>query len=356
MCASVMKDYADTVGAKFVDVKDISTQDHEQLEEQHLWFACDNPPFKGTQANANFAENRAIVYSDDKKFFMWINDDDHVKVARTSEGFNLVDDFNTVSNTLAKLEEQEAFEKNDKLGYLTTKAFDLGAGMRATVQCRLPRAGHWGKADEKVDEINEKHNAIVSNIRNADGSKTEFFEVTNGYQLGRSEAEQIQAVLDAVNDLLDLELSLPEAPKGVLVGKHLNNYLDLGDELPQFPDGTKSLLSKHLTQQVWDELHEATDNIGFAFKHAIFTGCKNVDSGIGVYAGSADSYRAFAPLLDKIIEDYHGHGRDDKHIFDMDYNNLNCPPFPEDEDAMILSTRIRVARNLEGFPFGGAIQ
>ena len=247
MCASVMKDYADTVGAKFVDVKDISTQDHEQLEEQHLWFACDNPPFKGTQANANFAENRAIVYSDDKKFFMWINDDDHVKVARTSEGFNLVDDFNTVSNTLAKLEEQEAFEKNDKLGYLTTKAFDLGAGMRATVQCRLPRAGHWGKADEKVDEINEKHNAIVSNIRNADGSKTEFFEVTNGYQLGRSEAEQIQAVLDAVNDLLDLELSLPEAPKGVLVGKHLNNYLDLGDELPQFPDGTKSLLSKHLT-------------------------------------------------------------------------------------------------------------
>ena len=150
--------------------------------------------------------------------------------------------------------------------------------MRATVQCRLPRAGHWGKADEKVDEINEKHNAIVSNIRNADGSKTEFFEVTNGYQLGRSEAEQIQAVLDAVNDLLDLELSLPEAPKGVLVGKHLNNYLDLGDELPQFPDGTKSLLSKHLTQQVWDELHEATDNIGFAFKHAIFTGCKNVDS------------------------------------------------------------------------------
>ena len=28
--------------------------------------------------------------------------------------------------------------------------------------------------------------------------------MTNGYQLGRSEAEQIQAVLNAVNDLLDL--------------------------------------------------------------------------------------------------------------------------------------------------------
>ena len=164
LCQGVMEDHAKEVEAKWVDVKEISPLDHEQFEEQHLWFASDNPPFKNTDANANFPNNRAMVYSDDRKFFMRVNDDDHVKIARTSEGLKLVDDFNTVTSVLAKLEEKEAFEKNDHLGYLTTKVFDLGAGMRATVQCRLSRCGHWDKADERIEEINKKHNAIISNI------------------------------------------------------------------------------------------------------------------------------------------------------------------------------------------------
>lgn len=39
----------------------------------------------------------------------------------------------------------------------------------------------------------------------------------------------------------------------------------------------------------------------------------------------------------------------------MDYNLLKCPPFPADEDKMINSTRIRVARNLAQFPLGTCV-
>lgn len=59
--------------------------------------------------------------------------------------------------------------------------------------------------------------------------------------------------------------------------------------------------------------------------------------------------------MDKIISVYHGHGKNDKHISSMDYKQLNCPPFPTDEDKMINSTRIRVARNLAAFPLGTAV-
>jgi protein-arginine kinase len=34
---------------------------------------------------------------------------------------------------------------------------------------------------------------------------------------------------------------------------------------------------------------------------------------------------------------------------------LNCPAFPADEDKMINSTRIRVARNLAAYPLGTAV-
>ena len=60
-------------------------------------------------------------------------------------------------------------------------------------------------------------------------------------------------------------------------------------------------------------------------------------------------------MFDKIIETYHGHGPNDKHISDMDYSKLNCPPFSPEDAAMIRSTRIRVGRNLKAFPLGPGI-
>ena len=91
---------------------------------------------------------------------------------------------------------------------------------------------------------------------------------------------------------------------------------------PVFPAGTKSLLSKNLDRELWDQLKDAQDGVGFTFKEAILSGCQNTDSGIGVYAGSHDSYTAFAPMFDRIIEQYHGHGKTAKHVSDMDHTKL----------------------------------
>lgn len=63
----------------------------------------------------------------------------------------------------------------------------------------------------------------------------------------------------------------------------------------------------------------------------------------------------FAPFFDKIVEDYHKHGKSAKHVSDMDSSKLNAPPFPEEDAKMIVSTRIRVGRNLADFPLGPAL-
>ena len=87
----------------------------------------------------------------------------------------------------------------------------------------------------------------------------------------------------------------------------------------------------------------------------ILSGCQNVDSGIGCYAGSHDSYYTFADLFDGVIQDYHKHPKSAKHVSDMDYTKLNCPPFSKEDSDMIVSTRIRVGRNLADFPLGPGI-
>ena len=85
--------------------------------------------------------------------------------------------------------------------------------------------------------------------------------------------------------------------KDVDCGSHLKKPEDLTG-YPVFPSGTKSLLCKHLSKDVWNKYKDAKDKFGYTFKEAILSGCQNVDSGIGVYAGSHDSYDAFADMFD----------------------------------------------------------
>jgi creatine kinase/arginine kinase len=141
---------------------------------------------------------------------------------------------------------------------------------------------------------------------------------------------------------------------GMMMGSHLKTPCQI-TKFPYFPGGTGSLLSKVLTRDVWDACKDKKDKYGYTFQQCIFSGCKWTESGIGVYAGCHEGYYTFAPLFDKIIQQYHKHGKNDKHISNMDHRQLRCPDFPADEDAMINSTRIRVGRNLADYPLGTAI-
>jgi arginine kinase len=67
-----------------------------------------------------------------------------------------------------------------------------------------------------------------------------------------------------------------------------------------------------------------------SFRQCILSGCQNVDSGIGVYAGCHQGYTEFAALFDPVIETYHGHKKGDKHVSNMDWTKLNAPPLPEE--------------------------
>ena len=49
---------------------------------------------------------------------------------------------------------------------------------------------------------------------------------------------------------------------------------------------------------------------------------------------------------------YHDYEKDGKNKSDMDVESHKSSTLEPDEHAMILSTRIRVGRNLEGYPLG----
>ena len=123
---------------------------------------------------------------------------------------------------------------------------------------------------------------------------------------------------------------------------------------PKFTDNCHSLLCKFLTKEVFEELKERKTSNGFTLSKAINSGVVNEDSGIGVYAGDEESYTLFAPLFDPIIKEYHGFGSDDIHLSNFDPKDLDISN-PDPQGKYILSTRIRVGRNLADFPLGTII-
>jgi hypothetical protein len=89
-------------------------------------------------------------------------------------------------------------------------------------------------------------------------------------------------------------------------------------------------------------------------QQVIASGVENLDSGIGVYAGDEDVYTVFGLLMDRVIEDYHRFPPNGVHVSDMDSSKLRGKMDPTGE--YVISTRIRVGRNIRGFGLSPGIK
>merc|ERR1711872_148557 len=113
----------------------------------------------------------------------------------------------------------------------------------------------------------------------------------------------------------------------------------------------KSLLKKALTQEVFDQLKDKKTKFDGDLSACIRSGCENTDSGVGVYACDPDGYTVFAPLLDKVIMDYHKVS--ELNHPEPDFGDLEKLGFSDlgPEKKFIVSTRVRVGRSHDSYGF-----
>ena len=130
--------------------------------------------------------------------------------------------------------------------------------------------------------------------------------------------------------------------------------MPLKKKFPTLPSDCTSMLCKHLSKTLFEALKDKKTSHGFTLHDAINSGLENIDSSIGVYAGDAESYDIFAGLFDPIIQEYHSFSKEDKHKSNLNPDALDAPN-PDPEGRYILSTRIRVGRNVKNMPLGPAI-
>ncbi len=86
----------------------------------------------------------------------------------------------------------------------------------------------------------------------------------------------------------------------------------------------------------------------------IKAGLENNDSEVGAYAMNTTDYEMFAPVLDPIVLDYHNIPSTFSYHEDWNINNLDLDLKGIDPKLSNVSMRVRVARNVEGWPLTGS--
>jgi hypothetical protein len=114
-------------------------------------------------------------------------------------------------------------------------------------------------------------------------------------------------------------------------------------------------MAQTMTKDLFNKLKNVKTANGWTIARAINTGVLYPTSFVGCHAGDHESYYDFIDLFKPVIEKYHKgfNMSTSKHVTDLDSSKI-LEKLSDNAKAKIISTRIRVARNLKMYPLNPA--
>merc|ERR1712228_734433 len=337
---------------KYYPLNNMDEATRKQLVEDHFLFKKGDRFLESAGINNFWPNGRGIFFNDNRTFLVWINEEDQLRIISMEQGANIKSVFGRLEKAVAAINEQLEFAYHEKLGYLTACPTNIGCGERASVHIKVPLTS---QNKELFDEIANKNHLQIRGVNGEHSeSKGGIYDVSNKRRLGISEWDGVKDLINGCKELIESETKLQKEADDEK-SEEKESVDALFEKLEKAE--SKSLLKKYLTKDIFLKLKDKKTAQGCDFKSCIKSGIDNLDSGIGVYASDGDAYTVFSDLLDPIICDYHKLDSLDNFshptqnfTFDDAFSTELDP-----ENKFIISTRIRVARNVNGYPLRGGM-
>ncbi len=109
-----------------------------------------------------------------------------------------------------------------------------------------------------------------------------------------------------------------------------------------------------LASNIRTEIHKALIENNLDCNFVFASGDQNPDSKIGCYMPSANAYEVFRPMVNKIASSYHRHNIEGEHKSNFDLTHIEDRN-PDPNGEYVISSRVRVARNIASYPFPSMI-
>jgi len=177
----------------------------KQMIMDHFLFKEGDRFLEAAGCNREWPEGRGIFHSADKRFLVWVNEEDELRIISMQNGGDIREVFDRLSRAITTLEKKLAFAYTDHHGYLTSCPTNLGTAMRASVHVKLPKLS-------KTPDFKQITDGMKLSVRGVHGEHSEseggIFDISNKQRLGVDEIECTKLLYIAVKKLLEMEHKL----------------------------------------------------------------------------------------------------------------------------------------------------
>merc|ERR1712072_450373 len=122
----------------------MTVEKEEQLRTNgNLFQEPDSTLLLSSGCGRHWPDARGIFHNDAQNFFVWCNEEDHMRIISMEKGDNIRAIFNRFANATREIKdvlqgEGYDFMHNNHLGFILTCPSNLGTGLRAGAMVKLP--------------------------------------------------------------------------------------------------------------------------------------------------------------------------------------------------------------------------
>eukprot|EP00755_Sulcionema_specki_P021269 Sspe_Gene.13126::Locus_4503_Transcript_1_1_Confidence_1.000_Length_1545::g.13126::m.13126/K00933/E2.7.3.2; creatine kinase len=160
----------------------------------------------------HWPDARGIFHNTAKNFFVWVGEEDHLRIVSMQKGDNIKQVFNrfaTACNEVQKVLKSEGYDfmHSDHLGYILTCPSNLGTGLRAGQMLKLPQLSE--KKDIKT--LCKKMGLQARGTAGVDSASVGgTWDISNADRLGKSEVQLVNIMIEGNAKLVRWEKMLSE--------------------------------------------------------------------------------------------------------------------------------------------------
>jgi creatine kinase len=193
------------LAGKYYPLDGMTPSVQKQMIEDHFLFRDDDPVLGDANGYDNWPSGRGIFFSNNKRFLVWVNEEDHLRIISMQPGGNLAEVWKRLVKGLQTLEKKLTFAHHPKFGYLTFCPTNLGTTLRASVHIRIPNLSQQKDFRAICEKLNLQPRGVHGEHSDSVGG---VYDISNKRRMGLSEIEAVQEMRRGVEHIIKLEREL----------------------------------------------------------------------------------------------------------------------------------------------------
>jgi creatine kinase len=206
-------EYFGLYGSQSMPENTMAKEKEEELRSNgNLFQEPDSTLLLSSGCGRHWPDARGIFHNEAKNFFVWLNEEDHMRIISMEKGDNVKAIFNRFANATATIQkiltaEGKDFMHNEHLGFILSCPSNLGTGLRAGAMVKVPLFS----AREDFKKVLGKMGLQARGGAGVDSeSKGGVFDISNSDRLGKSETALVNIFIEGVAQIIKWEQGLEE--------------------------------------------------------------------------------------------------------------------------------------------------